>query len=275
MWIKIKQSKIWLYIFAGLMSVLLLTFSLHVFPFLTLKWLIVDASIFTAWLFLLIILLINVVNYGNFQMVPLPVRMMIYLLLALLTMFLLLGGSYWVDSRLFNPINEGQLLDILYWKGTYSLLVFMIAFQQFYNRKSVIDNGSNIEQITGDSLPKVVKTDEKQIKSEISDRISVKSGAKIHVVPLTEIICLLAEGDYVQLVTEKGKFLKEQTMKYFEQNLPENQFVRIHRSCIVNVTAISRIDLYDRQNFHLALKNGDSVKVSLAGYKLLKDKLKL
>ncbi|MBP7274394.1 MAG: LytTR family transcriptional regulator DNA-binding domain-containing protein, partial [Saprospiraceae bacterium] len=84
-----------------------------------------------------------------------------------------------------------------------------------------------------------------------------------------------AESDYVQVITEKGKYLKEQTMKYFEENLLPTKFIRVHRSYIVNVEAISRIELYEKQTQLVTLKNGMQIRMSQSGYKLLKNILKL
>ena len=107
------------------------------------------------------------------------------------------------------------------------------------------------------------------------ERIAVKSGTKIHVVLIPDILYLQADGDYVQIFTRDGKYLKEQTMKYFDEHLPENQFVRVHRSVIVNVEMISRIELYEKQNQLLTLKNGQQIKTSPAGYKALRMALNL
>jgi len=115
----------------------------------------------------------------------------------------------------------------------------------------------------------------KDIQTEIIERIAVKSGTKIHVVLVPEILYLQADGDYVQIFTAQGKYLKEQTMKYFEEHLPENQFVRVHRSVIVNVEMISRIELYEKQNQLLTLKNGQQIKTSPGGYKALRMALNL
>jgi DNA-binding LytR/AlgR family response regulator len=79
----------------------------------------------------------------------------------------------------------------------------------------------------------------------------------------------------VHIFTESGKYMKEQTMKYFEEHLSPSKFVRVHRSCIVNVDAISRVELYEKQTQLLILKNGIQIKMSQAGYKLLKGRLKL
>ena len=119
------------------------------------------------------------------------------------------------------------------------------------------------------------KEDEKVISTDVLERIAVKSNQKIHVILVTEIIYLQADGDYVQIFTNTGKYLKEQTMKYFEIHLPSNLFVRIHRSCIVNIQTITRIELYDKHSQQLTLNNGHKVKVSIAGYKSLRKSLNL
>lgn len=107
------------------------------------------------------------------------------------------------------------------------------------------------------------------------DRITIKNGAKIHLVAINDVRYIQACGDYVNLVTAEGQYLKEQTMKYFEAHLPQALFVRIHRSTIVNVTQISRVELFGKDNYCLLLKSGDKLKVSLSGYKLLRERLNL
>lgn len=111
-------------------------------------------------------------------------------------------------------------------------------------------------------------------RGEVIDRISVKEGSKIHIVRLEELLYLQAYGDYVMLFTENGKYIKEQTMKYFEMHLPLS-FVRIHRSCIVNSEKITRVELFSKESYNVYLQNGSSLRASTAGYKLLKEKLYL
>jgi DNA-binding LytR/AlgR family response regulator len=113
------------------------------------------------------------------------------------------------------------------------------------------------------------------VKREIIERITVRLGQKLHLIPIQEILYIQSDGDYVQLITHEGKYLKEQTMKFFYMNLPEKSFVRIHRSYIVNVGHIVRIESYGKQNQEIALKNGHHLKVSISGYKLLKEALGL
>lgn len=112
-------------------------------------------------------------------------------------------------------------------------------------------------------------------KKENIFRIAVKTGTKIHVVPCEQIIFLAAEGDYVMIHTKENKYLKEKTMKYFESHLDTNQFVRIHRSFIVNVNEIARIEHYDKESYMIFMKNNIQLKASVSGYKLLKEIIRL
>lgn len=111
--------------------------------------------------------------------------------------------------------------------------------------------------------------------TEIIDRISVKDGARIHIIPIKEIFYLQASGDYVTLFTTSGQHVKEQTMKYFERSLPSPEFVRIHRSYIVNTEQILRVELFGKETYQVRLKDGTYLRASNAGYKLLKERLSL
>lgn len=123
----------------------------------------------------------------------------------------------------------------------------------------------------------VQQVTEQQAESpiELIDRITVKDGSKIHLVKSEELIYIQACRDYVMLLTSSGQYLKEQTMKYFETHLPPETFVRVHRSTIVNVTQISRVELFGKESYQLLLKNGVKLRVSLSGYRLLKERLGL
>lgn len=122
----------------------------------------------------------------------------------------------------------------------------------------------------------VVPNEEKpeiQPQEECIDRITVKDGARIHIIKIEELLYVQACGDYTTLVTPSGEYIKEQTMKYLETHLPAEQFVRIHRSSIVNVTQISRLELFGKESYQLILKNGAKLRVSLSGYRLLRQRL--
>lgn len=105
------------------------------------------------------------------------------------------------------------------------------------------------------------------------DRIVVKTGTKIKVVPVQEVIYLEAADDYVNIHTAAGAFLKNKTMSFFEQILDPNLFTRVHRSYIVRVEQIVRIDPYEKETHILILKLGAKIPVSKAGYVKLKQVL--
>ncbi|MEI6947785.1 LytTR family transcriptional regulator DNA-binding domain-containing protein [Paraflavisolibacter sp. H34] len=101
-------------------------------------------------------------------------------------------------------------------------------------------------------------------------RIVVKNAGKIQIIAVPEIQYLEAADDYVRIHTRGGIFLKNKTLGHFEKTLPEAQFVRVHRSYLVNVSEITRIDPYEKENHLATLKSGARVPVSKAGYPRLK-----
>jgi two-component system LytT family response regulator len=106
-------------------------------------------------------------------------------------------------------------------------------------------------------------------------RIVVKTAGKIKIIPLEDIHYLEASDDYVKIHTHNGAFLKNRTMSYFEQVLDPNRFVRTHRSYIINVQQVTRIDPYEKDSHLCILSSGAQVPVSKAGYMKLKSVLGL
>lgn len=102
------------------------------------------------------------------------------------------------------------------------------------------------------------------------NRVVVKDGNKIKIIPVTQIQYLEAADDYVKIVTPDGFFLKKRTMNFFEQSLAHHNFVRVHRSYIVNSQLITRIDPYEKDSHQVLLSNGAKILVSKAGYAKLK-----
>jgi len=103
-----------------------------------------------------------------------------------------------------------------------------------------------------------------------SQRIVVKIGSKIKIIPIHDVYFLEAADDYVKVHTQDGSFLKNKTMNHFENTLDPHQFVRSHRSYIVNVQQITRIDPYEKDNHIAILKSGAKVPVSRNGYAKLR-----
>jgi two-component system LytT family response regulator len=107
------------------------------------------------------------------------------------------------------------------------------------------------------------------------NRIAVKKGQNIRILGVEEVFYIEAQDDYTMIYTEHEKFLKDTTMQYFETHLETNLFTRIHRSYIVNIKSIDKIERFEKETYAVILKNKTKLKVSRAGYKQLKEKLSL
>jgi len=105
------------------------------------------------------------------------------------------------------------------------------------------------------------------------NRVVVRKGNAINLITVDQIRYIEAQDDYVMIHHSAGKALKQQSMRYFEENLPGKEFVRVHRTYIVKVTEIKRIEPYGKDNHVAILNSGEKLPVSRAGYKHLKEEL--
>lgn len=102
------------------------------------------------------------------------------------------------------------------------------------------------------------------------ERIVVKDGTKVTLVPTAKLDYVEALDDYVSLATEGKKLLKQQTISSLEAALNPAVFVRIHRSFVVNFERVSRIEPYGKESKVAVLGNGVKLPVSRAGYERLR-----
>jgi two-component system LytT family response regulator len=107
------------------------------------------------------------------------------------------------------------------------------------------------------------------------ERVVVKHGSAIKIIPVHEIDYLESADDFVKIHTKDGAFLKNKTMAYFEQTLEPAEFVRTHRSFMVQINQITRLDPYEKDSFVAILKNGKKIPVSRSGYPRLRAALGL
>jgi two-component system, LytTR family, response regulator len=106
------------------------------------------------------------------------------------------------------------------------------------------------------------------------NRVVVRKGNAISLIPVEQIKYVESQDDYVMIHYSEGKAMKQQTMKFYEENLPKVDFLRIHRSYIVKLDEIKRIEPYGKDTHVAILNSGEKLPVSRAGYSLLKDELK-
>ncbi len=98
------------------------------------------------------------------------------------------------------------------------------------------------------------------------ERVVVKDGAKVTIIPVEKLDYVEAQDDYVALHSQKRSYLKQQTISSLEVMLDPKQFVRIHRSCIVNLERIAKIEPYTKDSRLAILNDGTQLPVSRSGY---------
>ena len=105
------------------------------------------------------------------------------------------------------------------------------------------------------------------------NRIVVKNGSDIRIVPVQDIMYIEAYDDYVKLFTRDTYYLKKKTMGYYEQVLDHSKFFRTHRSYIINLQELTKIEPLEKNTYIAILKNGKKVPLSRTGYIKLKEVL--
>jgi len=101
-------------------------------------------------------------------------------------------------------------------------------------------------------------------------RIVVKDNGLIRIIGEQDIFYLEANDDYIKIVTKDGSYLKKSTLGHVEQSLDPQQFVRVHRSYLVPVSQLLRIEPYEKESHIALLKCGAKVTVSKSGMAKLK-----
>ena len=105
---------------------------------------------------------------------------------------------------------------------------------------------------------------------EERNRIVVKTNHGIKIIPVSEILYFEAYDDYVKIHTNTGFYLKKKTMSHYETILAEMDFIRVHRSFIIALNQITRIENPEKETHLALLKNGVKIPLSRAGYAKLK-----
>jgi len=101
---------------------------------------------------------------------------------------------------------------------------------------------------------------------QYAERLVVKDGTRVTLIPVGKLDYAEAQDDYVALVSEGKKHLKQQTIASLEAALDPKLFVRIHRSYVVNLERVARIEPYGKESRVAILSNGAKLPVSRAGY---------
>jgi two-component system LytT family response regulator len=105
---------------------------------------------------------------------------------------------------------------------------------------------------------------------EFVQRIVVRDGARVHIIPVERLDFAESQDDYVSLHSQGKSYLKEQTISSLEASLDPERFVRIHRSVIVNLERVAKIEPYAKDSRVAVLSDGSQLPVSKAGYERLR-----
>jgi two-component system LytT family response regulator len=137
------------------------------------------------------------------------------------------------------------------------------AIQKWLINRKVISSQRNSEKF----LEKI------NYQADELNRIVVKNGANIKIIPVSEVLYLEAFDDYVKIYTTEGMQLKKKTLSHYEQTLDTNKFLRVHRSYIIQLQQLTKVEPYDGNNHIALLKTGQKIPVSRNGYLKLKEVL--
>lgn len=104
-------------------------------------------------------------------------------------------------------------------------------------------------------------------------RIVIKDGSEIRIIPTKEIEYLEAYDDYVKIHHLGKVHLKKKTMNHFEKSLDSKQFIRIHRSFLLNIQELTKIEAFEKNSYIAILKSGKRIPISRTAYGPLKESL--
>ncbi|NYE60775.1 two-component system LytT family response regulator [Duganella sp. 1224] len=120
----------------------------------------------------------------------------------------------------------------------------------------------------GEAVEKMVR--EAAGRNKPLGRVLIRDGAKVHVINAEKIEHVEAQDDYVQIRSEGKSYLKNQRMSELEEQLDGQQFLRIHRSYIVNIAHVARIEQATKDSYVAILKDGGKLPISRSGYQKIK-----
>ncbi|HVH58968.1 MAG TPA: LytTR family transcriptional regulator DNA-binding domain-containing protein [Candidatus Sulfotelmatobacter sp.] len=126
----------------------------------------------------------------------------------------------------------------------------------------------------GEKMPSAQQlADAARPSQQFLERVVVKDGTRVTLIPIAKLDYVEAQDDYVALASQGKKHLKQQTIASLEACLDPKSFVRIHRSYIVNLERVARIEPYGKDSRLAILSDGVRLPVSRAGYARLQSLL--
>lgn len=177
--------------------------------------------------------------------------------------------------------------DVLELIGTETAVIFVTAYDQYAMRAFDVHAVDYLlkpvgrerfeaaleraKSRIGDKMPSAVDlAAAARPPQQFLERIVVKDGTRVTLIPVEKLDYAEAQDDYVSLASEGKKHLKQQTIAGLEACLDPQRFVRVHRSYVVNFERVARIEPYGKDSKIAILRDGSRLPVSRAGYARLK-----
>lgn len=181
-------------------------------------------------------------------------------------------------------INGFELLEIL---DVQPKVIFATAFDEYaikafehnavdyllkpFSKERFDKAMANVAQQQSSKIESSVQAYQAQDKLS---RIVLKDGQDIKIIPTQEVLYFEAYDDYVKIHTEKECFVKKHTLTKFEETLPAHQFVRVHRSYIINTAFLHKIEQVNKDSHRAFMRNiSEPISISRSGYSRLKGAL--
>jgi len=190
---------------------------------------------------------------------------------------------------LFLDIQMPKLdgFEVLELIGTDRAIVFVTAYDEYalrafdihavdyllkpFNAERFETALERVRQRLGGKLPSPTElSSSARPPAQFLERIVVRDGTRVSIIPVAKLDYAEAQDDYVALSSEGKKQLKQQTISSLETALDPSRFLRIHRSYIVNLERITKIEPYSKDNHVVVLTNGTQLPVSRSGYARLR-----
>ena len=257
-----RQHHIFLCVLLGLAYALSFGFSFSISPI----GIAADALISSTLFFCEAVILWSIFTYSRIEILGFYQSVTIHIAYALMSVTIMVLFEYAVMAASAHESLSVYLQSLP--ARVFCLIVIYASYRRYYTSNMSDNDYDNDEHDDADNKLETVAP------IDVIERITVKVGTKIKVIPVNEVIYFKAEDDYVSVVTDQGHWLKSERLKDYEESLPSNEFARVHRSYIVNISKISKIERYGQKQM-LSLNNGEQIRISLTGYKILKEKLKL
>ncbi|MPZ21643.1 MAG: response regulator [Luteitalea sp.] len=142
-------------------------------------------------------------------------------------------------------------------------------FSQERLREALAQARTRIAQGEGQTPPALVD----EVQRRQRDRLLIRDGGNVHILSVDALDFAQAQDDYVLLRANGRNYLKEQTLSDLEASLDPQRFVRIHRSYLVNLDRVAKVELYAKDSRAVILKDGARLPVSRMGYSRLSERL--